>query len=255
MIVAARSSKRLGLAAGLLALALAAVPVSSQGIPDDFSNLQVLPDDISRRQLIGIMGSFSDALGAGCAHCHAVSDGLDSPDDDFASDEKATKDKARAMMAMVEAINSDHIAQLHNRGERNLEVACVTCHAGRPQPATLAQELTWAAEDGGFEALKVRYDELREEYFGRGAYDFGPGSLERVAQVLARSDAEAALAVIGLNLEHHPESAQSWLLKGQIHAFEDQTDAAVDAYERVLELAPGNRAATQALRRLRGGGF
>ena len=255
LIVVARSAVRLSLVAGLLAGVITAVPVAAQGIPDDFSNLQVLPDDISRRQLIGIMGSFSDALGVGCAHCHTVSDDLDSPDDDFASDEKATKGKARAMMAMVEAINADHIARLADRDERDLGVACVTCHAGKPAPVTLVQELTWAVDEGGFAAVKARYDELREDYFGRGAYDFGPASLERVAQVLARSDADAALAVIALNLEHHPESVPSWLLKGQIHTFEGQTDVAVEAYERVLELEPGHRAATQALERMREGGL
>ena len=253
MIVVARFAVRLSLVAGLLVGAITVIPVAAQGIPDDFSNLQLLPDDISRRQLIGVMGRFSDALGVGCAHCHTVSDDLDSPDDDFASDEKATKGKARTMMAMVEAINADHIARLADRDERNLEVTCVTCHAGKPAPVTLVQELTWAVDDGGFGAVKARYDELREDYFGRGAYDFGPASLERVAQVLARSDADAALAVIALNLEHHPESVPSWLLKGQIHTFEGQTDAAVEAYEGVLELEPGHRAATQALERMREG--
>lgn len=255
LIIVARSAARVSPLVGLLLGAITAVPVAAQGIPDDFSNLQLLPDDISRRQLIGIMGSFSDALGVGCAHCHTVSDDLDSPDDDFASDEKPAKGTARAMMAMLEAINADHIARLADRDERNFEVACVTCHAGKPAPVTLVQELTWAADEGGFGAVKARYDELREDYFGRGAYDFGPASLERVAQVLARNDADAALAVIALNLEHHPESVPSWLLRGQIHTFEGQADAAVEAYERVLELEPGHRAATQALERMRGGGL
>ncbi len=49
----------------------------------------------------------------------------------------------RAMIATVQAINGDHISQLANRGEHHLEVACMTCHAGRPQPATLEQEVTW----------------------------------------------------------------------------------------------------------------
>lgn len=255
MIVDVRFPLRVGAAAALLALALTAVPVAAQGIPDDFTNLEVLPEDISRRELVGIMRRFSGALGVRCTHCHTVSDDLDSPDDDFASDEKAPKEKARAMMAMVQAINGDHISRLVNRGEHNLEVGCITCHSGRPQPATLEQEVTWAMEEGGFEALRARYDELREEYFGRGAYDFGPRPLERVAQAVARSDSQGAMAVVELNLEHHPESIGSWLLKGRIHAFEDETEAAIEAYEKSLELAPDNPPATQALQRLRAGGL
>ena len=101
MIVDVRFPLRVGAAAALLALALTAVPVpvAAQGIPDDFTNLEVLPEDISRRELVGIMRRFSGALGVRCTYCHTVSDDLDSPDDDFASDEKAPKEKARAMMA------------------------------------------------------------------------------------------------------------------------------------------------------------
>ena len=254
MIVDVRMQLRLGAGMGLLVLGLTATPVAGQ-VPDDFSNLQVLPEDITRRELVGIMRSFSSGLGVRCSHCHTVSDGLDADDDDFASDDKSAKDKARAMMAMVEAINGDHISQLANRGEHNLEVSCVTCHSGKAQPATLDQEMIWAAEDGGFDALKARYDELREDYFGGGSYDFGPRPLERVAQRLVREDAGVAMAVVELNLQNHPEAVGSWVLKGQIHAFEEETEAAIEAYERSLELEPDNPPATQALQRLRGGGL
>ena len=110
-------------------------------------------------------------------------------------------------------------------------------------------------EDGGLEALRARYDELREEYFGRGAYEFGPRPLERVAEAVARGDSQGAMAVVELNLEHHPESFGFWLLKGQIHAFEDETEAAIEAYEKSLELVHDNPPATQALQRLMGGGL
>jgi len=221
-------------------------------IPDEFTNLQVLPDDISRRQLIGAMRSFTGSLGVRCSHCHVE---LTNGDDDYAADDKAPKETAREMMAMVQAINGDHINHLANRGDHNLEVSCITCHSGRPQPATLGQELTWAAEEGGYSAVEARYNELREEYFGGGSYDFGPGPLEGVAQVMARDDADAALAVLELNLQHHPESIGSWMLKGQINAFEERTEDAIAAYERSLELAPGDEDIEEALARVKGGGL
>ena len=73
------------------------------------------------------------------------------------------------MLQMVQAINQDHIAQLPARGEPNIEVTCVTCHAGRNRPTTLEQEVSWALADGGIEAMRARYAELRERYFGMGA--------------------------------------------------------------------------------------
>jgi hypothetical protein len=254
MIVGVRNLMRLGVVAGLFVLVLTAAPVAAQGIPDEFTNLDVLPDDISRRELIGVMRGFAGGLGVRCTHCHTVSDNFDSPDDDFASDEKPAKEKARAMMRMVLAINGDHINRLADREEHELEVSCVTCHAGRSLPATLDQEMTWAAEEGGYAALEVRYNELRGRYFGRGSYDFGPRPLERVAQALARDDSDAAMAVVDLNLQHHPESLTSWMLKGQIHAFEDRVEQAIEAFERAQELAPDSEQVAEALARVRDGG-
>jgi len=57
---------------------------------------------------------------------------------------------------------------------------------GRTRPTTLVQELTWAVEEGGAEAMTARYAELRERYFGSGTLDFGVGTLTAVAQKLGR---------------------------------------------------------------------
>ncbi len=99
--------------------------------------------------------------------------------------------------------------------------------------------------------MRARYGELRDEYFGLGAFNFGPESLEAVAQQRGSTDPEGAMTAIELNLEHHPESFTSWLLKGQLHALDDETEAAIEAFERSLEIAPGNPVATEQLARLR----
>lgn len=227
--------------------------VAQARVPEEFTNLRFLPEDIEQRELIGIMRNFTFQLGVGlCSFCHMVSAGLDQPDDDFASDEKATKRKARAMLQMVQAINQSHIAQLPARGEPNIEVTCATCHAGKNRPTTLEQEVTWALVDGGVEAMRARYVELRERYFGMGAYNFGSHTLEGVARSLQTDDPEAAMVITEMNLEHHPESAQSWLTKGILHQASGQNDAAIAAFERSLELAPANPVATRRLKQLTG---
>ncbi|MCH7776591.1 MAG: c-type cytochrome [Gemmatimonadetes bacterium] len=240
----------------LLVAALAATPSSTAAqarIPDEFTNLRFLSEDIQKRELIGIMRGFTIQLGVGrCGFCHTVSDGLDQPDDDFASDEKATKRKARAMLQMVQDINQNHIAQLPARGEPNIEVTCVTCHAGRNRPTTLEQEVSWALADGGIEAMRARYAELRERYFGMGAYNFGTRTLEGIARSLQSDNPDAAMAVTEMNLEHYPESAQSWLTKGILHQAAGENEAAIAAFERSLELAPVNPVATERLEQLKG---
>ena len=230
--------------------------VGGQGIPSEFTNLEIIPGDIEQSELIAIMRDFTQQLGVGrCSYCHTVSDRLDQPTDDFASDERPAKRKARAMLRMVASINGDHLAQMADRSDLGIEVSCVTCHAGRSRPATLAQEMTWALQEGGVSMMEARYDALRERYYGMGAYNFGSRTLEALATALQQQENyDAVMAAVEINLEHYPESAQSWLTKGLAHEGLEQTDEAIAAYERSIELAPRNPVATERLQRLRGGG-
>jgi len=68
-------------------------------IPDKFTNLMVLPKDISKQDLVTIMKQFSMTFGVRCSYCHAVSDDL--TEGNLASDEKQTKLKARKLLAMI----------------------------------------------------------------------------------------------------------------------------------------------------------
>jgi hypothetical protein len=68
-------------------------------IPDTYTNLQVLPKDIKKPDLLPIMKSFAITMEVRCMHCHAVTDDLSSGD--FASDEKPTKLAARKMLAAI----------------------------------------------------------------------------------------------------------------------------------------------------------
>ena len=75
---------QVGLALVILSVAIA--PVAAQ-IPDEFTNLKVLPKEISRRELVSIMRGFAGALGVRCKHCH-VGENPDSFEGyDFASDD------------------------------------------------------------------------------------------------------------------------------------------------------------------------
>src|SRR5882672_10879741 len=62
-------------------------------------NLQVLPKDISRQDLIGAMRLFNQALGVQCDHCHVARE--------FAKDDKPTKNVARAMIRMVHSLREN----------------------------------------------------------------------------------------------------------------------------------------------------
>ena len=70
---------------GVVGWATAAVMFGATGaagqIPDEFTNLQVLPEDITRAELVEIMKGFSGALDVRCSYCHTVSPGLNQPNE------------------------------------------------------------------------------------------------------------------------------------------------------------------------------
>ena len=84
--------------AAIVSTAVLASPASAQ-IPQTFTNLQVLPKDIPRAQLVSTMRGFAGALGVRCTHCHVGPDDLQGMD--FATDEKESKKIARTMLRMV----------------------------------------------------------------------------------------------------------------------------------------------------------
>ena len=100
--------------------------------PDDlhFHNLQVLPQNITREELVTTMRRFTQALGVGCDYCHAPS--ANGEELDFPSDAKREKSSARLMIRMTNRINDDYISQIP---DAHTEVTCWTCHRGEAQPA------------------------------------------------------------------------------------------------------------------------
>jgi len=113
-------------------ISVAAINPSPRG--NNFTNLQVLPKDISPAALQHIMvDEFQDGLGVGCNFCHAQEKG--SLHLDYASDEKPEKEIARAMMRMTMDINKKYFEVEHPLiGDSVMSVSCFTCHHGVAHP-------------------------------------------------------------------------------------------------------------------------
>lgn len=124
-------------AVALSAAVMAPGPAQAQ-LPDEFTNLQVLPKDISKQELVGTMKGFAIGLGVRCWYCHK-GEGDDFSTFDFASDDKKTKQAARLMLGMVLTINSEFVSKVPHEetgGEQgeHVSVKCMTCHRGKPKP-------------------------------------------------------------------------------------------------------------------------
>jgi hypothetical protein len=100
------------------------------------TNLQVLPKDMSRPQVVMIMQQFNQALGVMCGHCHTFI-GPNDPMNDFASDSKPEKNIARQMMLMVREINplvQKGVAAKKAAADQVTQVNCMMCHRGAAIP-------------------------------------------------------------------------------------------------------------------------
>src|SRR5258708_4915731 len=189
-----------------LALALAG-PARAQGAEEKFTNLKVLPKDISPAELRGMMNGFTRALGVRCIYCHVGQEGKPFQHDDFAKDDKLTKTKARAMLAMVHDINENYLAKIDSRAEPPVKVECFTCHRGGQLPRTLQDALLTAYDGGGRDSTEARYNSLKDRYYGRATYDFGDVPLGDVSQKLRmEGHDDDALALAKLNVYMNPKS-------------------------------------------------
>jgi cytochrome c553 len=102
--------------------------------PPRYTNLKVLPKNISSKELQSIMADdFEDALGVSCGFCHASN--KDGHGLDFASDAKPEKEISRTMMRMTLGINKTYLKLKHPQiGNAALVVSCNTCHKGQAFP-------------------------------------------------------------------------------------------------------------------------
>ena len=239
----------------VLLIAILAFPreTAAQWPPDSLVNLQVLPEDISVRELVGIMRGFAGGLGVRCIFCHVGDDPRDLSSTDFPSDERVQKRKAREMIRMVREINERLLENLPDRSDPPVEVTCATCHHGVTKPLDIREILAQTTTEHGADSAIAQYEAVREEYYGSASYDFRPFMLANVAERIAGQAPERALQLLAYNETRYPTDQQTYFFTAQLHMSSADTAAAIDALERGLEHIPDNDFFRQTVQRLRGG--
>jgi hypothetical protein len=228
-----------------LAAATALAQAPAQEAP---KNLQVLPKDWTRAQVVNVMQNFNAALGVGCDYCHVQNQG--SPPD-FASDDKPEKEAARAMMKLTGELNTDLATALARPAAELTRVGCITCHRGVPEPKQLAEILARTSAERGFAAAQAQYNELKSKYYGAQAYDFSESGLIATAQPLVQTRTDEAIQFLNMNLGLFPQSARTYVALAQAQAAKKDTAGAISSLEKALAIEPNNAAARRQLDQLR----
>jgi hypothetical protein len=214
-------------------------------------NLQYFPKDTTREALIPRMREFAMALGVRCQYCHEGGDGQSLEGVIFESDDKAAKRKARAMLHMVDDINTKLLAVIPDRSVPPVQVQCVTCHRGSPIPRTLDTVLTETIQSDGVEAAIAKYRQLRTDTLVLGRFNFGEPTLSEVARRMNQAGKPAAaLDMLKLNQEFYPKSADIDVQLAETHLAMGNKEAAISALKTALEKQPDNPRAKRRLEEL-----
>ena len=246
-----------GIVAATVVCLTSAQPARGQTAPAErplmaeevFKNVQVFKG-VPVDQFMGAMGYFSNALSANCTYCHVGEEGKPLGTYDFASDANPNKDRARGMLRMLKSVN-EQLKAIPSSGGQRVNMWCHTCHAGRPRPMTLDEEMAIAYRKSGIDAAIARYRELRERYYGKAGYDFSDRTLNSIARdLLNEGNPDAAIAVLRLCTAEHPQSATAWDGLGEAYAAAGKPRIAEIYYRKSLEIDPANENALAKLEEL-----
>ena len=217
-------------------------------------NLKFFPKEMTAQQIIPIMANFNAALGVNCGYCH-VFDGppATNPKNDFASDEKPTKAKARVMLGMARDVNMKLGSELGKPAAEVTQVQCITCHRGVAIPKQLVAIVMDTSTKQNAAAATQQYRDLRKQYYGAQAYDFSDATLFAAAQQsLMAMKPDDALAFAQLNVEFNPNSARSYQVMSLAYQRKSDKDNAVKSLEKAVELDPMNQGFKNQLQQLKG---
>ena len=214
--------------------------------PPPMTNLQIIPKDTPRPQVLQQMQAIAASLGVQCNYSH-VMEGRGGRND-MAADEKPTKKAARGMMLLAREINSKLPESIGKAPEATTRVGCATCHRGVPIPKQITDVVTDAASAGGAAAGVAKYRELREKFYGGQSYDFSENGLLATAQrAIAANKPDDALAYLKANVDYYPKSARSYLAMSQAHLAKQDKAGAIKDLEKALDLDPNNTQAKTQL--------
>jgi hypothetical protein len=253
--------------------------------PEKAQNLKVLPPTTSAKELQRTMVSFTNGLGVRCSYCHVGEEGKDLSEYDFPSDSKPEKDKARTMISMVNAVNTQYLVGFHRDNTSSLQVTCITCHHGNALPILLEDKLKRTFDVTSIDSTIRQYRALREQFYGGFTFNFKEGTLLRLADKILEdttrtpttvqvsklnvikegtsfrvsekvwedtAKTSAAIRLLKLNIELYPAFAFSYVHLANIYEDHGNIQGAIENYQQAVKLNPRDERLKKQLERLQG---
>ena len=114
---------------------------------------------------------------------------------------------------------------------------------GLPLPKSLQTTLFETIEKEGVAAATAKYRDLRAD-MALGHYNFGEWEMNELARRLNEAGkTDAAIAMLELNGEFYPKSAEIDVMTGDLYRKRGDRDKALQRYRSALEKAPQNQLA------------
>ena len=189
----------------------------------------VMAQVVPRDNLQNIMQKTAADLGVTCNYCHSAERGSGAPE--------PKKDIARQMFVMTYELT----AKVQSvTGNASAKVECVTCHRGVPIPRQISDIVSKTIAEKGVPEAITQFRDLRTQFFGRQAYDFGEESLFGIGQRLTNVKPDDAIALLKLNLEYFPKSAKTMAAIGYAYTRKYDDETAIKYLEQAVEIEPNN---------------
>jgi pentatricopeptide repeat protein len=104
----------------------------------------------------------------------------------------------------------------------------------------------------GVEATLDYYADLKQKYYGRGAYDFGENSLNNFGYEVMKNDPAGAVQVLRLNAEEFPQSGNVWDSLAEAYMKAGDLRKAEEYYQKALTRDATDQNAKDMLKKLQG---
>lgn len=196
------------------------------------------------------MRTIASALGVECGYCHAGRGGSTPAAPALTSTGRPRVEVAREMFLMVDRLNASIQEVTGKPASEVTRVTCATCHRGVPIPMQISDIVWQTAMKQGAEAAVVQYRDLRSQFYGRQAYDFGELALIPVTERLANIRPDAAVALLRMNIDFHPDSVQSRISLAYALTRARDYQGAIATLREALRLEPTNGVAKGMLAQL-----